>query len=101
MTKIPLNWATLRRKLSWTAQKKQCQVLSKRGEKRLKKHSWNEQGATNFEQICQNCRKLVLRSEKPKPKLPKNLVSSLLRILSKRGYLNDENIYAVSVLTLF
>ena len=34
-------------------------------------------------------------------KLPKNLVSSLLRILSKRGYLNDENIYAVSVLTLF
>ena len=34
-------------------------------------------------------------------KLPKNLVSSLLRILSKRGYLNDENIYAVSVLALF
>ena len=29
-------------------------------------------------------------------KLPKNLITSLLRILSKRGYLTDENIYAVS-----
>ena len=29
-------------------------------------------------------------------KLPKNLLASLLKILSKRGYLTDENIYAVS-----
>ena len=49
--------------------------------------------------IRENGSQSVIANEQLK-KLPKNLVVSLLRITSKRGYLNDENISAVNEMEL-